>query len=273
MTMKTRFQARPARPVVLVSPDLDPAGSEMADDASSVSEAYQMSLLRAGAVPLALPLTTSAEAIARSVALAHGVLLTGGNDVNWRLYDTRLAPVLRAQVNATPDGGRRDLRELLLIAETFRQRKPLLAICRGLQMLNVALGGTLVADLARQRPKTLPHRRMDKRWDIVHEVRLTPDSLLAKITGTRKLGVNSTHHQAVGRVAPGLRVTGTSPDGVIEALEWKAAAGAGAMSFVLAVQFHPERLAGRFGEHQAIFDAFSEACAGWKCHERPLTPR
>ena len=85
----------------------------------------------------------------------------------------------------TPDGGQRDLRELILIDEVFRQRKPLLGICRGHQMLNVALGGTLVPDILRQMPAALNHRQMDKRSQIVHEVRLTPNSLLAKITGGR----------------------------------------------------------------------------------------
>ena len=97
----------------------------------------------------------------------------------------------------TPDGGGRDLRELILIDEVFRQRKPLLAICRGHQLLNIALGGKLIADIRRQVPGALNHQRLDKAGEIVHEVPLTAGSLLAKITGRRVLGVNSSHHQAV----------------------------------------------------------------------------
>ena len=113
-------------------------------------------------------------------------------------------------VDTTPDGGERDLRELILIDEVFHQRKPLLAICRGHQLLNVALGGTLIVDIPTEVPGALNHGQMDKRSEVVHEVQLTGESLLSKITGKRRLGVNSTHHQAVGRVAELLQVTGRS---------------------------------------------------------------
>ena len=152
------------------------------------------------------------------------------------------------------------MRELVVIDEVFRQRKPLLAICRGHQLLNIALGGTLVADIRRQIPRALEHRRMDKRNGTVHEVRLTPGSILAKIAGGQKLAVNSTHHQAVGRVAEPLRVTARSADGVIEGLELKPGA-AGWLPFLLSVQFHPERLADRYPKHGAIFGVFTQACA------------
>ena len=94
---------------------------------------------------------------------------------------------------------------------------------------------------------------------MVHEVRLTPDSILAKITARQELGVNSTHHQAVLRVAALLRVTARSPDGMVEGLELKP--GRGGMPFLVSVQFHPERLADRYAEHAAIFTAFTQACA------------
>ena len=101
---------------------------------------------------------------------------------------------------------------------------------------------------------------MDKRSEIVHDVRLTPGSLLAMLTGKQKLGVNSTHHQAVGRVAGPLRATAVSRDGVVEALELKPG-GMPMLPFLLSVQFHPERLADRYPEHQAIFRGFTQACA------------
>jgi putative glutamine amidotransferase len=151
------------------------------------------------------------------------------------------------------------LRELLLIDEVFRQRKPLLAICRGQQILNVALGGTLAADILGQMPRAMNHRRMDRSSEIVHEVRLTPGSILAKITGRQKLGVNSTHHQAVARVAAPLKVAAISDDGIIEGLELGPGA-AKMLPFLLSVQFHPERLVGRYAEHRAIFRGFAQAC-------------
>ena len=246
-------------PLILISPNVEKKGDEFGDLSISLSETYQRALMRAGGIPLALPGTVSRELIAECVRRCDGVLLTGGEDVQPRLYTTTLPPRLRRTVTVTPDGGQRDLRELILIDEVFRQRKPLLGICRGHQILNVALGGTLVADILSEMPAALNHRQMDKRSQIVHEVRLTPKSLLAKITGLQNLGVNSTHHQAVGRVAEPLEVIARSDDGVAESMQLKPNAGR-MLPFLLSVQFHPERLADRYPEHQAIFRAFTQAC-------------
>ncbi len=163
----------------------------------------------------------------------------------------------------TPDGGGRDLRELVLLDEIFRQRKPLLAICRGHQLLNIALGGRLIADIRRQVPGALNHQRMDRAGELVHEASLTAGSLLARITGKRKLGVNSSHHQAVLDPAEPLTAVARTRDGIVEAMEWKPEA-ARRMPFLMSVQFHPERLARKHAEHRAIFSRFVEACKG-KC--------
>lgn len=246
-------------PLILVSPDIESQGKEFGDLSISLSGNYQRALMDAGALPLAMAAASSRKCIAEMVRRADGVLLTGGDDVDPRLYGRPLPPKLRKKVNVTPDGGGRDFRELVLIDEVFRQCKPLLAICRGHQILNVALGGTLVADIPSQIPGALRHRRMDLRSEIVHEVRLTPGSILAKITGKQTLGVNSTHHQAVGQVAEPLGVAARSRDGVIEALELKTGAER-ALPWLLSVQFHPERLADRYAAHQAIFRAFTRTC-------------
>jgi putative glutamine amidotransferase len=247
------------RPVILISPNVEKKGDEFGDLSTSVSETYQQALLAAGAIPLAMPATVEAGVIAEAVSHADGVLLTGGEDVEPRIYGEQLAPALRKTVTVTPDGGQRDLREMILVGEVFRQRKPLLAICRGHQVLNVALGGTLIADLKQELGGPINHRQMEKRSDIVHEVRLTEDSLLAKIAAGNRLGVNSTHHQAVGTVAELLRVTAWSSDGVVEGMELKSEA-ANWLPFLLSVQFHPERLAPRHRQHRAIFQTFSRAC-------------
>ena len=248
------------RPLILISPNIEKKGGEFGDLSICLSETYQRVLIRCGAIPLALPVAISREVIAECVGRCDGVLLTGGEDVEPRLYGKVLPPRLHATVTVTPDGGARDLRELILIDEVFRQRKPLLAICRGHQMLNVALGGTLVADISRQMPRAINHRRMNRRSEIVHEARLTRGSLLAKITGKQKLGVNSTHHQAIARVAAPFRVAAVSSDGIIEGLELKPSA-ARMLPFLLSVQFHPERLVDRYAEHKAIFRGFTRACA------------
>ena len=247
-------------PLILVSPDIESEGKEHGDRSTSLSVRYSEALTLSGALPLTMPATISRQVICECVARADGVLLTGGDDIDPRLYNGKLPKPVRKTVNITPDGGERDFRELLVIDEVFRQRKPLLAICRGHQILNVALGGTLVADIPSQRPGAIRHGRNDERDQLVHDVRLTPGSLLAKITGGLKLGVNSTHHQAVARVASPLRVTAASDDGMVEGLELKPG-GSRRLPFLLSVQFHPERLADRYPAHQAIFRTFVRVCA------------
>lgn len=150
-------------PLILVSPNIEKKGDEFGDMSTSLSETYQAALMGAGAMPLTMPATTSREMVAACVRRADGVLLTGGEDVEPKLYMETLPRSLGRTVTVTPDGGARDLREFLLVDEVFRQRKPLLAICRGHQVLNVALGGTLVVDIARQWPRALNHRRLDRR--------------------------------------------------------------------------------------------------------------
>jgi putative glutamine amidotransferase len=246
-------------PLILISPNIEKKGDEFGDLSTSLSETYQQALMGAGGIPLALPATTDRPVIAEAVRRCDGVLLTGGEDVEPHIYGNGLPKSLRKTVTVTPDGGARDLRELILVDEAFRQHKPLLAICRGHQVLNVALGGTLLADIRSQKPDAQNHRRMDKRSDVVHEVRLTAGSLLAKITGAHKLGVNSTHHQAVDKIAPPLRAIARSDDGIVEGLELKPDA-LRSVPFLLSVQFHPERLADRYKAHRAIFNAFTRAC-------------
>ncbi len=248
------------RPLILVTPDIETRGKEFGDQSISLSGNYQNALMDAGAVPVAMPAALSREVIAECVRRCDGVLMTGGDDIEPRLYANGLPQIVRRTVSVTPDRGGRDYRELVLVDEVFRQRKPLLAICRGHQMLNVALGGSLVADIPRQMDGALNHRRLDKKNQIVHEVRLTAASLLSKITGRTTLGVNSTHHQAVARVAPPLYATAISSDGVVEGTELRPEA-AHWLPFLLSVQFHPERLVDRHPEHRAILGAFTRACA------------
>lgn len=225
----------------------------------SLSAAYPTAVMNAGAIPMTLPPTVSRDVLADCVSRVDGVLLTGGDDLNPGLYSTGIPARLRRTVGETPDGGARDLRELILIDEIFRQRKPLLAICRGHQILNVAFGGTLWVDIASQVEGALDHRRDDRKNEIAHEVHLTEGALLSKITGKRTLGVNSTHHQAVAKAGTLFEVTGRSPDGVVESVELRPEA-ARALPFLLSVQFHPERLAERHPQHRAIFSAFTRAC-------------
>ena len=248
------------RPLILISPSVEKRGVEFHDLSSSLSLRYEHSITNAGGLPFLMPCVTDRNVIADCVSRVDGVLLTGGDDICPDLYTKNLSAKIRKTVEKPPDGGARDLRELILLDEIFRQHKPLLAICRGHQLLNVCLGGTLIVDILSQLPGARNHARPDKKGEVVHEVQLTEDSLLAKITGKRKMGVNSSHHQAVDKLAAPLQVTARSKDGVVEAMELKPEAK-NVLPFLLSVQFHPERMADRYPDHAEIFSAFTRACA------------
>lgn len=243
------------RPLVLVTPSLAPAGSEMGDPSTSVSHRYLQAVLRAGGLPVSLPPTTDRAALADAVAQSAGVLLTGGEDIDPRRYWPEVPETLLATCALAESG--RDEMELALIAEVFRQQKPLLAICRGHQLVNLFLGGTLYVDLPTQFPGRVSHDQMAGRDDECHRVTLPAGSQLAAITGLLSLGVNTTHHQGIRRLAAPLRTAATAPDGLIEATELKPGE-AHRLPWFQSVQFHPERLAAT--EHACLFQAFVAAC-------------
>jgi putative glutamine amidotransferase len=247
------------RPLILVTSATLPRGVELGDPALCVSRAYLEAVAEAGGVPVVTACQPEPRYVRDAVARCDGVLLTGGEDLQPELHAPGLPPALRATIKQVePD---RDAFELALVREVFRRRKPLFAICRGHQLVNVALGGTLWVDLPAQWPGALRHQRPDRLHNAVHEIELAPGSRLARLLRAGRAGVNSTHHQAVARPAEVLAVAGLSPDGVIEALEL-APSHAGALPWFLAVQFHPERLVQSDPRFRALFRDFVRACAG-----------
>ena len=243
-------------PLILVTPSQQRAGVEFADASISLSNRYTQAIADAGGLPLILPVTATEAQVRNAVHRANGVLLTGGEDVQPHLYDPHMTADLAAKVkDIEPE---RDTLELQLVAEVFAQQKPLLCICRGHQVLNVALGGTLIVDIPTQLPHALNHRQLARKMEPVHDIELSPDSQLAALTGEWKLGVNSTHHQAVDRVAAALRVSARSSDGVVEAMELKDSTR---LPFLQSVQFHPERLYDRYPKFAELFRAFIRAAS------------
>jgi putative glutamine amidotransferase len=164
------------------------------------------------------------------------LMLAGGNDIDPQLYGASREPETE-----DPDGARDQL-EIALLREAVARDLPVLAICRGLQLLNVAMGGTLIQHIDGH---TCPKQRE------AHPIRIAPGSRLAAIMDARDYIVNSRHHQAAGTVAPGVAITATSPDGVIEGLELPE------KRFVVAVQWHPE--ARTDGPDAKLFEALREA--------------
>lgn len=244
-------------PLILISPSTQRRGAEFFDYSMSLSDAYPRAIERAGGIPWIAACTPSKDLIAESVRRADGIMLSGGDDVQPSLYEATLSPRLRKTVS--PADPARDYTELVLIEEAFRQRKPLLAICRGQQILTVAFGGRLIVDIPTQCPEALNHARLDLKDRIVHDIAIAPGSLLSRIFKTDKLGVNSSHHQAVEGAPAPFRITALSPDGIVEALEL-APADRLLLPYLLAVQFHPERLIDRHPEFLELFRSFVQAC-------------
>lgn len=171
------------------------------------------------------------EAIEK-LSLSDGIVVTGGEDIHPERYGLTGDTVLCNTINTY-----RDSLDAAIITYASREGIPLLGICRGMQMMNVALGGSLYADIPTQYPGKVAHR-MPEFEDTLHTVTVNQASLLHLIGGQYQSEVISNHHQGVRKNAPDLRIVAKSDDGLTEALEWKEPAGKG---FMLGVQFHPER--------------------------------
>ena len=198
---------------------------------TGVNAAYVRAVVAAGGVPLVLSPLMGASMAGVVLESLDGVLLTGGEDIDPAWYGTEPSPML------SPPSRERDLFELALFAVARQRRLPILGICRGIQLINVGLGGTLFQDLPSERPGRIEHRPDMEREVRSHTVRLQPGSRAAEALGTTSLSVNSSHHQAIKDLAPGLIATGWTEDGLIEVAETPADE-----SWLLAVQWHPEEM-------------------------------
>ena len=211
-------------------------------------EDYVRSVEGAGAVPVALPAGRPDDA-ASVLERLDGLVLSGGGDVDPTLYGgtphVRLGRVDR----------RRDDFELALVAEALRRDVPILAICRGHQVLNVAMGGTLIQDIPSEVEGGIDHDAPGRRWRRVHRVDIVPGSRLHEVLGRVSVSVNSFHHQAVARLGRGLVVSARAEkDDLIEGIELPG------RPFVIGVQWHPESFWSRADSFQALFDAHAESC-------------
>lgn len=246
-----------ASPVILISTSNEQRGFEFRDRSASLSHCYTRAILRVGGTPLLAPVVQKKKAVAEMVTRADGVMLTGGDDLHPDLYDIDLPKKIAAKaVGIDPQ---RDMFDFLLIEATLQQRKPLLAICRGPQVLNVALGGGLVTDIPAERPKAMKHHRNKEAHKLVHTMQLVKGTLIRKIYGRDSVRINSAHHQAVGELAPMLRASAWTSDNIIEAIELTADEVKNA-PFLVGVQYHPERLVEKHAEHRKLFRAFVNAC-------------
>jgi len=215
------------------------------NDRVTVPWVYLDAVQRAGGIPMLLPPVDAEGAVAAYLADIDGLVLIGGADYDPQLYGQPAHPKTKLVAE------RRGRFDVPLARAAVAAGLPTLGICGGIQLLNVALGGTLIQHIADAVPGALTHTRSGEA-ERFHEVTVAGGSRLAGVVGAGPLEVNSSHHQAIAQPAPGLTVAARAPDGVVEAVE-----GTGE-TFVLGVQWHPERLADR-PEHLALFHALVAA--------------
>lgn len=203
---------------------------------------------RAGGLPLLIPAGLQPAAVRALYDRVDGLLIPGGGDINPARYHAVANPL------TTGIDDDRDQLEITVAQWAAADDRPLLGICRGHQLVHVALGGALVQDIASEMATGIRHDNpVDRPRDLIHAVGIAPDSRLAEVVGDVSVMVNSLHHQAVARPAPDLRVTAHAPDGLIEASELPD------RRFYLAVQWHPEDLVANDPAMLRLFEALVEA--------------
>lgn len=205
---------------------------------SYVNEDYVTSVLKAGGIPVILPVVDDVEVMKKQVNSVDALIFSGGDaDINPKLYHQDI------QEKCSTPNDRRDFFDLHVMQIAKEMRKPTLCICRGHQIFNVFHGGSLYQDISYAKGARDWHSSKGAPDCLAHEIRIEKDSLLYDILQEENISVNSFHHQFVKDVAPELRVVAKSPDGVIEALEYK-----NNDYFCLSLQWHPEMLAARESE-------------------------
>lgn len=218
-----------------------------ADKTSQINDVYIQSIIQAGGIPICLPYIAGEDVIP-VINKIDGLCLIGGYDIDPRFFEQDPHPNIGVTVKS------RDESELAYFYEAFDRDMPILGICRGLQLINVALGGTLIQDILSQKPDAICHKQQSARTETTHRVKIYPGKL-REITGVDTIFVNSFHHQAVDRVAEELIETAVSSDGIVEALEHPT------KKYCLCVQWHPEELAIVKDEYALkLFKSFIEAC-------------
>ena len=237
------------RPVIGIPADFAPApDTTVSHPRWQLNETYVNAVHDAGGLPLILPVLP--DDVDQLIGLLDGVILSGGGDIHPDRFHSPRHPLT--------DGisEERDDLELRVFNAATERSIPILGICRGLQLINVAMGGTLIQDIPDERPASAQHRQhLDglARDDVSHPVELLEGSQLAAIYGSTRIMTNSYHHQAVDDLAEGLIVTGRAEDGTVESVETTGE------PFLLAVQWHPETLYRRHTDHALIFAALIEA--------------
>jgi putative glutamine amidotransferase len=238
-------------PLVAVTTSFQ-AATDGRPERAVLNAAYIRAIEVAGAVPVLVAPQFGEAAIESIMARVDGLVLTGGGDLCPELYGEQPVP---EAAGMSPERDRMELEALRIALE---RGVPVLAICRGLQLLNVAMGGSLWQDLPSQRPGVVGHAQTaggrHARDETTHGVSLAEGSCLAQVLGSTEVAVNSMHHQAIKELGDGVAAVGYAPDGVVEAIEMPEE------RWVLGVQWHPEELFEAHEHARRLFAAFARAC-------------
>ncbi|MFP4589077.1 MAG: gamma-glutamyl-gamma-aminobutyrate hydrolase family protein [Candidatus Bipolaricaulota bacterium] len=238
----------PERPTIAVSCSFDED-----TEVFRIHRGYVDALVENGALPFIVPHSGDEQLSPKEIlAQVDGVLFSGGTDFDPIFFDEEPRYELASIVPG------RDRLEIALLQEAVEAGMPILGICRGVQTINIAAGGSVYQDIEAQIEDPLRHHQDAPRWYPTHKIEVRPDSLLRAILGRDRLGVNSFHHQSAREIARGFRISATSRDGVIEAIEAENGA------FQLGVQWHPERMWEKYPVHGRLFSRLVEASRNWK---------
>ena len=231
------------KPIIGVMPLWD-------DDKESIwmLPGYMDGIKEAGGLPIIFPMTTDEEEIKQLCDMCTGFLFTGGHDVSTELYHEKPIPGMVDSCRT------RDDMELKVLDIAVKQDKAVLGICRGIQFINAALGGSLYQDLPSQRPSAVEHHMTAPYDRAAHKVKICEDSPLYKLLDKEKLGVNSYHHQAIKKLSPQLKAMAVSEDGLIEAVYIPG------KKYIWAMQWHPEFSFRVDQDSRKIFKSFVDAC-------------
>ena len=214
---------------------------------TSVPVAYSRCIQRAGAVPVILPPAENKQAVALMLSRVSGLLLPGGLDMDARFFNQEMHPACK------PSGLELDTFQITLVNLAVELKMPLLGICRGAQVANVALGGSLVQDIPSQIPESrIVHMQQVFSYGTDHDVRFDPDSRLWSLFG-ESIRINSRHHQSIDVPGKGIRITAWAPDGVVEGAEHESLP-------IDLVQWHPELLMQKSDGMLPLFDRFIRNC-------------
>lgn len=249
-----------SRPVIGIPTMSDHDAAGLHAPRFSLNQSYNKAIMGAGGVPLMIPQVEDSESLRELYEMLDGLMLPGGVDIHPKYYNEEPHPKL----DPVDDG--LDWIETSLLRWALEDDKPVFGICRGEQVLNVVMGGTLWQDLPSEYATVFDHRESFKRKIrdyLAHDVRVDATSRLAEILQAQRVWVNTSHHQAIKRVAPGLRAVAWSPDDLVEGIESPD------HFFVLAVQWHPEEMVKKHEGARRLFSAFVTAAAQRRAGTQP----